>query len=104
MRMPLSQARELVASGFAKTVNRGKSIELFALRALKLRDRSCSWSHRLMELVGEGNYAACKLLEWMGERSHMQVSEDSWARNDYETPMDAQSGEMLEELNLGVSA
>lgn len=58
----VEDARQMVADGLAETVNKGKDIRMFARTIIKLRDRSCSWSHRLMELVGEGNYAALVML------------------------------------------
>lgn len=68
-RVSKAEAEELIANGFAKSVNRGKAIEFFALRAVRLRDRSCSWSHRLMDLIAEGNFAACEMLRWMEKRA-----------------------------------
>lgn len=58
----VEDARELVADGLAEVVNKGRDIRMFARTIIKLRDRSCSWSHRLMELVGEGNYVALLML------------------------------------------
>ena len=67
--IPLEHARFLVANGFAESFKHGTSIRLFARTLIKLRDRSCSWSHRLMELVAEGNFRACEMLRWMEERA-----------------------------------
>lgn len=66
IQMSLADARRMVSDGLAE-VFRHKHIRMFARTLLKLRDRSCSWSHRLMELVGEGNYAACAMLGWLEE-------------------------------------
>ena len=60
-------AQRLCDEGFATPLRSGRSIRLKEFGTIKLRDRSCSWSHRLMELVGEGNYAACKMLGWLEE-------------------------------------
>jgi len=62
----VEDAREMVADGLAEIVNQGRDIRMFSRTIIKLRDRSCSWSHRLMELVGEGNYPARVMLEWLG--------------------------------------
>lgn len=61
--IPVEDARALVGDGLAEIINKGKDIRMFARTIIKLRDRSCSWSHRLMELVGEGNYTALVMLE-----------------------------------------
>lgn len=67
--IPLPTAIELVRDGFAETFKRGRSIRLFARTLIRLRDRSCSWSHRLMQLVAEGNQGAVAMAEWLGERA-----------------------------------
>jgi len=58
----IEDARQMVADGLAELVNKARDIRMFARTIIKLRDRSCSWSHRLMELVGEGNYTALVML------------------------------------------
>jgi hypothetical protein len=63
IQMRVEDARQMVADGLAEVVNKGKDIRMFARKEIKLRDRSCSWSHRLMELVSEGNFHACAMLQ-----------------------------------------
>ncbi len=59
----VEDAREMVNDGLAELVNRGKDIRMFSRAIIKLRDRSCSWSHRLVDLIADGNVAAKNLLE-----------------------------------------
>lgn len=67
--MRVEDARQMVADGVAEIVNHGKDIRMFARTVIRLRDRSCSWSHRLMDLIADGNYAACEMLRWMENRA-----------------------------------
>ena len=72
--VPAGDARAMVADGLAEFVNHGKDIRMFARTITRLRDRSCSWSHRMVELVGEGNQPACKMLEEIGRNNSTNVA------------------------------
>lgn len=51
----------------------GKSIRLKEFGTIRLRDRSCSWSHRMMILVGEGDKTAIAMLKCLKPNIHAVV-------------------------------
>jgi hypothetical protein len=65
-------ANELIDTGFARSVNRGRAIQLIDRKPLAARGLSCKMGPRLMQAVAEGARWAREILE-MWKPNHCGV-------------------------------